>query len=102
MLNFGKPNHIILIKEYSEKTKMLIVLHHSRLSEKDRRQYAAVEAIKLGRGGFTYISKILGIDRDTVSQGAKELLLLMEDTPSTDLQRQRRPGGGRKKNGKIS
>lgn len=102
MHNFGKPNHIILIKEYSEKTKMLMLLHHSRLSEKDRRQYAAIEAIKLGRGGITYISKILGVDRDTVSQGAKELQALMDDTPSVELHRQRRPGGGRKKNGKIS
>ena len=79
-----------------------MVLHHSRLSEKDRRQYAAIEAIKLGRGGITYISKILGVDRDTVSQGTKELLALIKDTPSPDIHRQRRPGGGRKKNGKIS
>jgi hypothetical protein len=102
MLSFGKANHNILSMEYSEKTKMLMALHHSRLSEKDRRHYAAVEAIKLGRGGITYISKVLGVDRDTVSQGTKELLSLIEDTSCAELQRQRRPGGGRKKNGKIS
>jgi hypothetical protein len=97
-----KPNHINMITEYSEKTKMLMVLHHSRLSERDRRLYAAIEAVKLGRGGITYISKLLGVDRDTVSQGTKELLALAEDTNWPDLQRQRRPGGGRKKNVKIS
>ncbi len=102
MYIFVKANDIILKTEYSEKTKMLMVLHHSRLSEKDRRQYAAIEALKLGRGGITYISKVLGVDRDTVSQGAKELLALMAGAPSPATGRQRRPGGGRKKNGKIS
>jgi hypothetical protein len=91
-----------LITEYSEKTKILMVLHHSRLSEKDRRHYAAIEAIKLGRGGIAYISEILGVDRDTVSQGEKELLALMGDSPPAEIHRQRRPGGGRKKNDKIS
>lgn len=102
MYIFVKANDIILKTEYSEKTKMLMVLHHSRLSEKDRRQYAAIEALKLGRGGITYISKVLGVDRDTVSQGAKELLALMAGASSPATGRQRRPGGGRKKNGKIS
>lgn len=41
---------MIVIVEYSDKIKMLMQLHYSRLSEKDRRQYAAVEAIKLGHG----------------------------------------------------
>jgi len=48
-------------------------LHYSRLSEKDRRHYAALESLKLGRGGTTYISKILGVDRKTILQGRKEL-----------------------------
>lgn len=71
-------------------------LHYSRLSEKDRRQYAALESLKLGRGGITYISKALGVDRKTILQGRKEL--------TEELQvfipqwRQRKAGGGRKKN----
>jgi hypothetical protein len=82
--------------EFSEKTIMLIQLHYSRLSEKDRRQYAALESLKLGWGGITYISKLLGVDRKTILQGRKEL--------TTDLPYvippggQRKPGGGRKKN----
>jgi len=85
-----------MIEEFSEKTIMLMQLHYSRLSEKDRRQYAALESLKLGRGGITYISKVLAVDRKTILQGRKEL--------TTDLEtfipqgKQRRTGGGRKKN----
>ena len=83
-------------EEFSEKTIMLMQLHYSRLSEKDRRQYAALESLKLERGGITYISKVLGVDRKTILQGRKEL------TEELDVfippGRQRRAGGGRKKN----
>lgn len=82
--------------EFSKKTVMLMQLHYSRLSEKDRRQYAALESLKLGRGGIGYISNILGVDRKTICQGRKELT---NDLPGTlPPGRQRRIGGGRKKN----
>ena len=85
-----------MIEEFSKKTIMLMQLHYSRLSEKDRRQYAALESLKLGRGGITYISNILGVDRKTILQGRKELT---NDLPDPLPQnRQRRVGGGRKKN----
>lgn len=71
-------------------------LHYSRLSEKDRRQYAALESLKLGRGGITYISNILGVDRKTILQGRKELTNGLPAPLPQD--RQRRVGGGRKKN----
>jgi transcriptional regulator of acetoin/glycerol metabolism len=84
-------------QEFSEKMVMLMQLHYSRLSEKDRQQYAALESLKLGRGGITYISRILGVDRKTILQGIKELTL---DLPNPIPQgRQRKAGGGRKKNG---
>ena len=79
---------------------MLMQLHYSRLSEKDRRHYAAVEAIKLARGGTTYISKVLGIDRNTIIQGKKELMRAAE-YEQIPPRKQRRQGGGRKKNDKI-
>ena len=90
-----------MIEEFSDKTKMLMQLHYSRLSEKDRRQYAALESLKLGRGGVSYISKILGVSRDTIIQGRKELTtdLAVSSLPKG---RQRRTGGGRKKNVRIS
>jgi len=85
-----------MIEEFSPKTIMLMQLHYSRLLEKDRRQYAALESLKLGRGGTTYICKILGIDRKTILQGRKELTVdLAVPIPPG---RQRKAGGGRKKN----
>ncbi len=71
-------------------------LHYSRLLEKDRRQYAALESLKLGRGGITYISKVLGVDRKTILQGRKELTEDLENPIPPG--RQRMAGGGRKKN----
>lgn len=88
-------------EDFSEKSKMLMQLHYSRLSEKDRRQYAGLESLKLGRGGITYISKVLSISRNTVLQGRKELTGLSTDTLPLP-HKQRREGGGRKKNGTIS
>ncbi|MEJ7679568.1 MAG: hypothetical protein WKG06_47610 [Segetibacter sp.] len=89
-----------MIAEYSDKTKMLMQLHYSRLSEKDRRHYAAVEAIKLGHGGVSYISKVLAVDRNTIIQGKKELMALAEYQQIPE-DKQRRPGGGRKKRQNI-
>lgn len=43
------------------------------LNEKDRRRYAAVEASKLGYGGQTYISRLLGCDYKTIRRGLDEL-----------------------------
>jgi hypothetical protein len=85
-----------MIAEYSEETKRIMQLHYSHLSEKDRRHYAAVEAIKLGHGGTTYISRVLKIDRNTIIQGKKELKTLSE-YEQIPVGKQRRAGGGRKK-----
>jgi hypothetical protein len=89
-----------MIDVFSEKSLMLMQLHYSRLPEKSRRQYAALESLKLGRGGTTYIGKALRVDRKTIQQGIKELNEeLLVFTPSD---RQRKIGGGRKKNGSNS
>lgn len=84
---------------FSDKTKILMQLLYSRLSEKDRRQYAALEALKFGRGGTTYISEVLAVNRNTIIQGIKELTAQTTVIPAG---RQRRVGGGRKKNDKKS
>ena len=67
---------------------------YDTLSEKDKRRYAAIEALKLGHGGIVYISKVLGCDRDTASQGIQDLTELPEQ--SGYYKRIRKPGGGRK------
>ena len=48
---------------------------YRRLSEKDRRWYAAVESDKLGHGGQQYIAELFVIDCKTIRQGLAELEL---------------------------
>jgi hypothetical protein len=55
---------------------------YETLSEKDRRRYAGVEAMKLGRGGVAYLSRVLGCSRKTVIRGLKELNGLSADQPA--------------------
>lgn len=87
-----------MVKDYSKEIKQAMCLHYSRLGEKDRRQYAAVEAIKLGYGGVTYIGNLLSVDRKTILEGKKELLC-HDRSGVIAASRQRRQGGGRKKKG---
>ncbi len=65
--------------------------YHS-LSEKDRRRYAAIEAVKLGWGGITYISQLFGCDYYTIRFGKEEL----DDESAMNISEIRRSGGGRK------
>lgn len=58
------------------------------LNEKDRRRYAGLEACKLGHGGISYISEILGCDRKTVCKGIEELF----DPPKLEAGRVRKKG----------
>jgi hypothetical protein len=43
------------------------------LGERERRLYAAVEAVKLGHGGVTYLARVLGCDEKTIRRGKREL-----------------------------
>ena len=86
-----------MIRKYSPQVETILQLHFSSLSEKARRHYAAAEAMKLGHGGVSYISNLLGIDRNTIMVGQRELSSLMEGV-SISYARQRKLGGGRKKN----
>lgn len=66
---------------------------YTRLSEKDRRLYAAIEARKLPHGGMSYIAKVVGCTRKTVRRGLKEL-----QAPRTvPNDRIRQKGGGAKR-----
>ncbi len=68
--------------------------YYETLSEKDRRRYAGVEALKLGRGGITYIAQLLGIGYKTVLKGMKEVGNLSAQEKRN--KRIRKKGGGRK------
>lgn len=62
-------------------------------NEQLRRAYAATEAKVIGFGGISLMSRITGMDNNTISKGLKEL----EDSENIDVLRVRRVGGGRKK-----
>jgi hypothetical protein len=81
-------------KAYGREIERQLRQYYRSLSEKDRRRYAAIEAIKLGHGGTRYIAHVLGCDPQTVKDGMRELAQLPDD-PAGD--RIRKPGGGRKK-----
>ena len=65
---------------------------YNSLSEKDRRRYAAIEALKLGWGGTTYISQLFECDDKPIRFGMREL----EEDKALSMGEIRRAGGGRK------
>jgi len=81
-------------KTYNPEIERLLCQYYQSLSEKDRRRFAALEAIKLGHGGTRYIAQVLGCDPQTVKDGMRELKQLPNDPAG---RRVRKPGGGRKK-----
>lgn len=61
------------MRYYTEAVERRMKVLFSRLSEKDRRRYAAVEVDKLGHGGQQYIEDLFGIDSKTIRQGLADL-----------------------------
>jgi hypothetical protein len=58
---------------YSEDVERKMKQLFDWLSEKDRRRYAAVEALKLGHGGIEYIAHLFECDPKTIRQGMHDL-----------------------------
>src|SRR5674536_15815 len=69
------------------------------LDEQNKRLIAAAEAISLGEGGISIVSRATGISRDTISKGCKELEIRTSGEIGTPVPEGeiRAPGGGRKK-----
>jgi hypothetical protein len=67
---------------------------YSQLSERGKRQYVALEAMKIGYNGVKIVSERFGIHKHTVRKGKKELI--ERSVPPDGKIRQK--GGGRKKN----
>ena len=65
----------------------------NELNERQRRLWAASEAISLGHGGITIVAKATGMSRMTVTQGINDL----RRGDCLGENRIRRSGGGRKK-----
>lgn len=74
-----------------EEGKTLVELFVSLLDEKQRRLYAGLESMKLGRGGDKKVARLFGLDVHTVAKGRKELW-----RGEIEGDRVRRAGGGRK------
>jgi hypothetical protein len=72
--------------------KAAILLFFSLLDERQRRLFAGLESLKIGRGGDATIAALLEMDPHTVAKGRIELLGCDIDP----TRRVRRAGGGRK------
>ncbi|MBK8977641.1 MAG: ISAzo13 family transposase [Planctomycetes bacterium] len=74
-----------------DEVKAAIVLFLSTLDEKQRRLFAGLESLRVGRGGDRRIADLTGMDVHTIARGRHEL-----ETRDLQLDRIRRPGGGRR------
>lgn len=82
------------METYSSEVKEPMRRFYHSLNERDRRHYAGLEALRFGQGGRSYIARVLGCSRNTVSQGAREV----SNLPTREVeQRIRKTGGGRKR-----
>ena len=74
-----------------EEVKAAILLFYSLLDEQQRRLYAGLESLKLGRGGDRQLADFLDVDPHTVARGRQQLL-----TQDVEVDRARKAGAGRK------
>ena len=74
-----------------EELKASILLFYSLLDEQQRRLYAGLESLKLGRGGDRSLAEFLDLDPHTVARGRQRLL-----AQDVEVDRVRKAGGGRK------
>jgi len=73
-----------------DEAQAAILLFYSLLDEQQRRLFAGLESLRLGRGGDRRIAELLELDVHTVGRGRKELAAW-----DLQLDRVRRPSGGR-------
>ena len=80
------------LSPYTPDVEEFMKYTYSNLSEKDRRSYTAIEALKLGHGGKNYIAKLFGCSRNTLRRGISEIT----NIEPVVQDRIRKSGGGRK------
>jgi hypothetical protein len=85
-------NRSVVIREIQERYRLL----GRSLNEFQRRHWAALEAVKIGRGGLTIVSQALRISPNTIKRGIHEIATGQADSYSPTNSRIRKPGGGRK------
>jgi hypothetical protein len=62
-----------VVTKYSVVVERAMRYTFANLNERQRRLYAATEAIKLGHGGIVYLSWVLGCHRRTIERGLDDL-----------------------------
>jgi hypothetical protein len=80
--------------ELSVKARYDTIKEH--LNEKNQRLWLGNEALALGRGGISYVSKETGVARNTIAKGCEEIQQLPQKIISMEGDRVRKEGGGRK------
>ena len=63
--------------EYPRPVEEAMRYTFSTLNERQRRLFAASEALKLGHGGIAYIAQLLDCHRRTIERGLNELRILI-------------------------
>jgi len=58
---------------YAAPVKQAMQFTFASLNERQRRLFAATEALQLGHGGIGYIAELLGCHRRTIERGLNEL-----------------------------
>jgi len=79
----------------AEDVKAAILLFYSLLDEQQRRLYAGLESLKLGRSGDRQLADFLDLDPHTVARGRQQLL-----AQDVEIDGARKAGAGRKRVGK--
>ena len=77
-----------MLTVYSPSTEDAMRRVFHSLSERDRRLYAAAEALKLERGGLLYLTRLFGCDPKTIHQGQRDL----DNLPDVPPERSRKKG----------
>ena len=62
-----------MIAKYPQPVEEAMRYTSSTLNERQRRLFAASEALKLGHGGIAYIAQLLDCHRRTIERGLEEL-----------------------------
>lgn len=74
----------------AHEVRAALILFISLLDEKQRRLYAGLESLRIGRGGDAEIARLLDLDLHTVAKGRRQLL-----DRDLEIERVRQKGGGR-------
>jgi len=87
----GVSGSVAQREQVSDELRAAIILFWSSLDEQQRRLYAGLESLKLGRGGDHQIAEFLQLDPHTVAKGRRQRV-----AQDVAVDRVRKVGGGRK------